>query len=93
MTGGRRRGLAPIPADLGNYLNPAQMSELDKVQGFGWSIKYIRKAEVVLVYNDGATLGLLEHDGSLNHRIPVRVRSTAVGSAVNCDRPTNKFLV
>jgi hypothetical protein len=93
MDGGRRRGIAPIPADLVNYLNPAQMSALDKVRGFGWAIKFIRKAEVVLVYRDGATLGLLDHDGRLNHRDAIRVRSTRPDAPQNFDRRPNRFIV
>jgi hypothetical protein len=93
MVSGRRRGVTSLPTDLGKHLNDVQLSELDKIEGFGWSIKYIRKSEVVVVYKDGSTHGLLEKDGSLNHRTAVRVRAGGAGTRVNNDLRPPKYLV
>jgi hypothetical protein len=96
MVSGRRRGVATLPTDLGKYLNDAQLSELHKIEGFGWSVKYIRKEEVVVVYKDGRTFGLLESDGSLNHRTKVHVRAGGPDGPYgpeNLDRPPPKYLI
>ena len=60
MEANRRRGVAPVPADLDNHLTEAQLPGLHKAEGFGWSIKFVRRAMAVLVYKDGSTLGVLE---------------------------------
>lgn len=93
MVSGRRRGVATLPTNLGKYLNDAQMSELNKIEGFGWSVKYIRKTEIVVVYKDGRTYGLLEPDGSLNHQATVRVRCGRIGGLENIDRCPPKYLI
>ncbi len=77
MDGGRRRGVAPIPADIDKYLSDVQLSGLHKIERSGWSIKYIRRATVVLVYKDGSTLGLLDEDGTLNHKVVIRERASS----------------
>jgi hypothetical protein len=75
VDGSRRVGLVPVPDNLSEYLNEAQLSGLEKIEEFGWAIKYVRRAVVVLEYKDGETLGLLESDGSLSHHASVRERS------------------
>ncbi len=75
VDGSRRVGVAPVPDNLSQHLNEAQLSGLHKIEGFGWAIKYVRRAVVVLVYKDGETLGLLASDGSLNHHATVRERA------------------
>ena len=81
MEANRRRGLAPVPVDLDFHLNPAQLAGLRKAEGFGWSLKYVRRATVVLEYEDGSTLGVLEADGSLNRRAEIHERGEAAPSA------------
>jgi hypothetical protein len=93
MVSGRRRGVATLPTDLGKYLNDAQLSELHKIEGFGWSVKYIRKTEIVVGYKDGRTFGLLESDGSLNHRTVVHVRTGRPDGPENPDSRPPKFLI
>ena len=98
MDGNRRIGLPAIPDDLAKHLNDAQLAELQKVEGFGWSIKYIRRATIVLIYEDGETLGVLEEDGTLNHHAEVRERADTPSNASNDETAApksgvNKFIV
>jgi hypothetical protein len=94
-------GIAPIPADLGKYLNDLQMSGLKEVEPLGWSLKYIRRPAfqkpcVVLVYSDGTRLGLLEEDGSLNQspRIPQRgARASGARESRRVQRKASKHIV
>jgi hypothetical protein len=97
----RRVGVAPVPADLGKYLNNLQMAGLKEVEPLGWSLKYIRRPAfqkpcVVLVYSDGAKLGLLEEDGSLNESpgIPRRgVKNSTAGESRRIKRKATRYIV
>jgi hypothetical protein len=91
----RRRGISPVPEDLESQLNAAQRSELHKVEEFGWKVKFVRRAMVVLVYKDGSTMGVLEEDGSLNHQAAIRERGEpAPAPSLNMPQETspNRFI-
>ncbi len=96
MDGGRRRGVAPVPADLEKHLNAEQISGLRKVEDYGWKVKFVRRAMVVLVYKDGSTMGVLEEDGTLNNQVVIRERGEAAPTPA-LDVPhgssPNKFIV
>ncbi len=67
----KRKGVKPIPDNVYNYLNDAQLAELRSIEQFGWNLKYIRRPlfqeQVVVVTNpDGRSIGVLEDDGELN---------------------------
>lgn len=67
----KRSRVQPVPDDVKDYLTPAQAAELNHIEGFGWSLKYIRRPlfqeRVVVVINpDGSSIGILEDDGRLN---------------------------
>lgn len=71
MENDKRTGDEPVPENVSSYLNSAQLAELHKIEGFGWSIKYIRhplfQDPVVCVTSaDGNSIGVLEEDGRLN---------------------------
>jgi len=71
MSDEKRKGDKPVPDDVKNYLNNAQLAELHKIEGFGWNIKYLRhplfQDPVVFVSSaDGKSIGILEDDGRLN---------------------------
>jgi hypothetical protein len=94
-------GVAPVPADLGKYLNDLQMAGLRDVEHLGWSLKYIRrpafqKPSIVLVYRHGSKLGLLEEDGSLNQnpRLPQRgAGASGVGESRRSQRKPTRHIV
>ena len=71
MNDEKRKGVQPVPDNVKTYLNDAQRVALHKIEGFGWSLKYIRrplfdKVVVVVMNADGSTIGVLEDDGNLN---------------------------
>ena len=79
MSDDKRKGEEPIPDDVKYYLNDAQQAELRTIEGFGWSLKYIRHPvfqEVVVVVTspDGNSIGILEKDGRLNLEADITLR-------------------
>lgn len=75
----KRNGAKPIPDDVRNYLNDAQQAQLNTIEGFGWSLKCIRRPlfqESVVVVTDpyGTSLGILEEDGRLNLEPTIELR-------------------
>ena len=71
MSDDKRKGDKPVPDDLHEHLNYAQLSLLRTIEGFGWSLKFVRRPlfrePVVVVTNpEGSTIGILEEDGRLN---------------------------
>ncbi len=75
----KRKGEKPIPDDIENYLNDAQQVELNTIEKFGWSLKFIRRPlfqdNIVVVANpDGSSFGILEEDGVLNLQPDIEIR-------------------
>ena len=71
MSDDKRDSDTPIPENVKKYLTDAQSAELNHIESFGWSLKYIRRPlfqeRVVVVMNpDGSSIGVLEEDGRLN---------------------------
>jgi len=67
----KRKGEQPVPDDIKDYLNQAQLGELHKIEGFGWKLVFVRRPlfqETVVVVTDagGGSIGVLEEDGRLN---------------------------
>ena len=67
----KRNGEKPIPDNIKEYMNDAQLAHLHTIEGFGWELKFIRRPlfqqKVVVVTNpDGSSIGVLEEDGRLN---------------------------
>ena len=76
----KRKGLAPIPEKLEEVLNDAQMLSLNKLEGFGWNLKFVRRPlfqEVVpvLFHPDTNKYGILNDDGTLNAQPEIQVRN------------------
>ncbi len=75
----KRKGDQPIPHNVKNYLNDAQLAELRSIEQFGWNLKYIRRPlfqeQVIVVINpDGKSIGVLEDDGGLNMNPNIETR-------------------
>jgi len=67
----QRKEKAPIPVDIQNYLNDYQLASLRKLEGYGVSLKYIRRPlfqnpVVIVTDQDEKTVGVLTIDGSLD---------------------------
>ena len=76
----KRKGLAPIPEKLKDVLNDAQMLSLNKLEGFGWNLQFVRRPlfqEVVpvLFHPDTNKYGILNDDGTLNAQPEIQVRN------------------
>lgn len=75
----RRNGVAPVPEDLHEVLNDAQLLSLQKLEGFGWSLEFVRRPlfqEVVpvLCHQDNGALGVMRDDGTLNIKPDIQLR-------------------
>jgi len=71
MEDDKRSREMPVPEDVNEYLTDAQSVELNKIENFGWSLKYIRRPlfqdpVVAVMSPDGSSVGILEEDGLLN---------------------------
>lgn len=73
----RREGRTAIPDNLDRYLTPEQEVGLKRAEMYGWKVKFVRRPVVVLEYEDGSVVGVLEEDGTLDKRSAVRERGTA----------------
>ena len=90
----RRVGQEPVPEDLKRYLSAEQTEALAKAEKYGWKVKFVRRPTIVLVYEDGHTLGVLEEDGYLNKDAAVRERSeSAVAPDIPRGASANRLLV
>ena len=78
MPDNRRHGLAAIPDNLDRYLSPEQEESLNMAELHGWKVKFVRRPTIVLVHENGETLGVLEEDGNLNLDARVRERGAQV---------------
>ena len=75
----RRVGLDAIPEDIKSRMTESQRETLSKLRGYGWSIKFVRRAlyedqVIVLVDASGEQYAILQEDGSVirNMRFTVR---------------------
>lgn len=79
MDNDRRTGVDPVPGNLKEILNEAQLLSLNKLEGFGWSLEFIRRPlfqEIVpvLFHPDTRAVATLTDDGTLNTRPDIQVR-------------------
>ncbi|MCU7930027.1 MAG: hypothetical protein KZQ90_04440 [Candidatus Thiodiazotropha sp. (ex Codakia rugifera)] len=66
-----RTGEVPIPENLDEVLNHLQILALQKAEGFGWKLEFVRRPlfqEVVPVISSpsGHKIGILEENGEIN---------------------------
>ncbi|MEL0584830.1 MAG: hypothetical protein AAES65_08140 [Candidatus Thiodiazotropha sp. (ex. Lucinoma kazani)] len=66
-----RTGEVPIPENLDEVLNNLQLLALQKAEGFGWKLEFVRRPlfqEVVPVISSptGRKIGILEENGEIN---------------------------
>ena len=78
----QRTGENPIPDNLKEILNEAQLLSLGKMEGFGWELKFIRRPlsqEIVsvLFHPLSNKFGILEDDGTLNTHPDIEIRAEA----------------
>ena len=79
MSSDKRNRKKPVPPNLRKYLNFEQQTQLRAIEGFGWSLKFIRRplfqqTVAVVVSPDGNSVGILEEDGTLNMDSDIELR-------------------
>ncbi len=79
MSDDKRKGDKPIPDNIKEYLNDAQLVALQKIEGFGWNLVFIRRPlfqePVAVVTNpDGSSIGILENDGKVELEPDIEIR-------------------
>lgn len=79
MAEDKRKGDKPIPDNLQEHLNEVQRLALQRIENFGWRIKFVRRPlfqEVVIVIMDsqGDKIGVLEEDGRINLEPDIHIR-------------------
>jgi hypothetical protein len=75
----QRVGVSPVPENLEETLNEAQLFTLKRMENYGWELKFIRRPLFqdvlpVLFHIGSNKLGVLEEDGSLNMQRDLNVR-------------------
>jgi hypothetical protein len=75
----KRIGSEPIPTNVKDYLNQEQLEVLNKIDSFGWNIKFIRRPVfqepvVVITNKEGNSIGVLETDGRINLELDINIR-------------------
>ncbi len=76
----KRKGLPPIPDNLGSILTELQMLALHRIENFGWKLLFVRRQmfqDVMPVVRnvDGTKVGVLELNGNLNLNSGIIVRA------------------
>jgi hypothetical protein len=79
MESERRKGMAPVPEKLNEVLNDAQLSSLQKLEGFGWNLQFVRRPlfqQVIPVMHhpDNGTLCVMRDDGTLDIQPDIQFR-------------------
>jgi hypothetical protein len=75
----QRIGVPPVPDDLEETLNEAQIHTLRRMENFGWELKFIRRPLFqdvlpILLHLDSNKIGVLEEDGTLNMQRNLNLR-------------------
>ena len=79
MDADKRKGEAPVPDHVKNYLNNDQLLSLRKLEGYGWTLYFIRRPmfqDVVPVVKspDGKETAILMDDGELDTTTDIHIR-------------------
>lgn len=79
MIDDNRKGNKALPGNASRYLNEAQQDQLRVIEGFGWSLKFIRRPLFqdpipIVMSPDGGSIGVLETDGRLNLDANIEIR-------------------
>jgi hypothetical protein len=75
----RRKGIKPVPDNLEELLNEAQISTLRDLAPFGWKLHFIRRPlfqEVtpVLISKEGERSVVLDASGRVNEKVDLDIR-------------------
>ena len=67
----KRTGMPAVPDNIAELLNQWQQNTLQKIEGFGWRVKFIRRPlfqeiTIVVTNPNGDQIGTLEQDGEVS---------------------------
>ena len=79
MSEEKRVGEKAIPDNVDDYLNDLQKVILDKINKFGWSLKFVRRPSneepiVVIQDQDGKKIGVMKEDGEIDFETGIELR-------------------
>lgn len=93
----KRTGESPVPDNLEDYLNVAQIRALRQIENFGWELKFVRRPLfqepiAVIINTDGDRVGTLETDGriDLQHHFELREGTMKTDDDDDTNRPVEK---
>ncbi|MCG8017067.1 MAG: hypothetical protein JAY97_12700 [Candidatus Thiodiazotropha sp. 'RUGA'] len=71
MTREKRTGIPPVPENFAELLNQWQQNTLQRIENFGWRVKFIRRPlfqdiTIVVTNPTGDQIGTLELDGEVS---------------------------
>jgi len=75
----KRDRLPPIPPDYKTLLNPSQIVALNTIQGYGWTLHFVRREGLdtplpVIRGADGKAIATIDEDGNLNMKPDIKIR-------------------
>lgn len=75
----KRMGMPPIPPNYDKLLTASQMVALRSIEGFGWSLKFVRREGLpvpipVITGADGVAIGVIDEDGNINMKPDITIR-------------------
>ena len=75
----KRMGMPPIPPNYEKLLTASQMVALRSIEGFGWSLKFVRREGLpvpipVITGADGVAIGVIDEDGNINMKPDITIR-------------------
>ena len=75
----KRMGMPAIPSDYESLLTASQMVALRSIEGYGWSLHFIRREGLevpipVIKGADGVAIGMIDEDGNLNMNPNINIR-------------------
>jgi hypothetical protein len=79
MDSDKRERMPPIPPDYKNLLNPSQLHALNSIQGFGWTLQFVRREGLdvplpVIRGADGKAVATIDEDGNLDMNPDIVIR-------------------
>lgn len=79
MNAEKRERMPAIPPDYKTLLNPSQLQALNSIEGFGWTLHFVRREGMevplpVIKGADGKAIATIDEDGNLNMNPDIHIR-------------------
>ncbi len=87
-----RTGMNPIPDNINTILSKAQKQALERLEGLGWTLKFVRRvglSKPIVVLSDplDRNLGVLDENGHLEEKPKLQTRKDRRGTYPD-DKPS-----